>query len=151
MMKMKNWRSVLFLLAGVVLFTSCHSLSYFKYYNIYLNVKDLNGLKDGAVILSKGNQVGKVESIKVLEEGNLAILSIDNDFLIPKNSEIRVVSDIENTSAYLEIIMSHSKSNYQKGDTVLSQGTVLLNKDIQLEEVQINVDSLPEGIRTLLQ
>lgn len=135
----------------ILLSSSCNYLNYFNFYNIYLSVKDLNGLKEGAVILSKGIQVGKVEAIQTEEGENIAVLSINNDFLIPKNSEIRVVSDIENTSAYLEILMSHAKGNYSKGDTIHSQGTILLNKDIQLEEIHLNIDSLPEGIRTLLQ
>lgn len=135
----------------VLLNSSCQFLNQFNFYNIYLSVKDLNGLKEGAVILSKGNQVGNVESVTVSNGENIVVLSINDDFLIPRNSEIRVVSDIENTSAYLEVLMSHSKGNYTKGDTIHSQGTILLNNDIQLEEVKLNIDSLPEGIKTLLQ
>ena len=62
-----------------------------------------------------------------------------------------MVSDLDNTSAYVNILMSHSKKNYSKEDTIISHGTVLMNKDIQLQEVKVNIDSLPEGIRSLMQ
>lgn len=142
----------IFSLIGVLfVLNSCNPLDYFKYYLLYLNVKDLDGLKEGAVILSKGNQVGKVLEVVKEEDGYIAVLSLNNDFLVPVNSEIRVVSDIENTSAYLEVMMSHSKRNYSEKDTINSHGTILLNKDIQLEEVKISFDSLPEGIQSLMQ
>ena len=67
------------------------------------------------------------------------------------NSQVRIVTDLENTSAYVNILMSHSKKNYSKDDTIISHGTVLLNKNIQLHEIKVNIDSLPEGIRSLMQ
>lgn len=149
---MKKHAYFILVVAFYTLVTSCNPLDYFKYYTVYLRVQDLNGLKEGAVVLSKGNQVGKVAAIHNEEDNfHVVAMTMDNDFLIPVNSEVRVVSDIENTSAYLEVLMSHSKNNYAAEDTIHSQGAVLLNKDIQLEEVKIPLDSLPEGIRSLMQ
>lgn len=148
---MKKLFYIFSLIGAILILSSCNPLDYFKYYNLYLNVNDLDGLKEGAVILSKGNQVGKVVEVVKEDEGYIAVLSLNNDFLVPVNSEVRVVSDIENTSAYLEVMMSHSKRNYSEKDTVNSHGTILLNKDIQLEEVKIPFDSLPEGIQSLMQ
>ncbi len=149
---MKRLLNLILIISFYSFTTSCNPMDYFKYYTVFLNVQDLNGLKEGAVVLSKGNQVGKVSTIQQSEkESHIVVLTINNDFLIPVNSEIRVVSDIENTSAYLEVLMSHSKKNYSAEDTIHSQGTILLNKDIQLEEVKIPLDSLPEGIRSLMQ
>jgi|GEM_PF-5988704 len=143
---------LIWLVIGSFLSVSCNPFKRFSYYTLYLSVKDLNGLKAGAVVLSKGIQVGKVEEVKREEgEGYVAVLSLNNDYLVPLGSEVRIVSDLDNTSAYLEVIMSHSKRNYPQDDTIVSQGTVLLNKDIQLEEVTLNTDSLEPGIRTLLQ
>jgi ABC-type transporter Mla subunit MlaD len=115
-------------------------------------VKELNGIKEGALIENQTKNIGSVSGIESESDSSFVIeLSVTNDFQIPRNSQVRIVTDLENTSAYVNILMSHSKKNYSKDDTIISHGTVLLNKNIQLHEIKVNIDSLPEGIRSLMQ
>lgn len=140
------------LLVAVSISTSCKLWDQLKYYTIYLQVKDLNELKVGALIENQSNNIGYVQGIYPESDTSYIVaLSVKNEFQIPKNSQIRIVSDLVNTSAYVNILMSHSKRNYSEEDTIVSHGTVLMNKDIQLQEIQVNIDSLPEGIRSLMQ
>ncbi|MCO5234342.1 MAG: hypothetical protein M9888_11470 [Chitinophagales bacterium] len=149
MVKVFRW---VLLMIFIVQLSSCSFFERFKYYNIYLSIKDLNGLKAGALVYNKDKVVGDVIEIEALQEGVfIAQLRIKDDFLIPRNSEVRVVSDIDITTAHIAINMSHSKKNYNEDDTIISQGSVLLNNNIQLEEIKIPLDSLPEGIKALMQ
>lgn len=132
--------------------SSCKLWDQMKYYTIYLKVNELNGIKEGALVENQSKNIGNVRSVENESDSTyIIVLSVSNDFQIPKNSQVRVVSDLDNTSAYVNILMSHSKKNYSKEDTIISHGTVLMNKDIQLQEVKVNIDSLPEGIRSLMQ
>jgi ABC-type transporter Mla subunit MlaD len=132
--------------------SSCKLWDQMKYYTIYLKVNDLNGIKEGALVENQSKNIGNVSSVENESDSSyIIVLSITNDFQIPRNSQVRVVSDLDNTSAYVNILMSHAKRNYSKDDTIISHGTVLMNKDIQLQEVKVNIDSLPEGIRSLMQ
>jgi ABC-type transporter Mla subunit MlaD len=134
------------------LFSSCKVWDQLKYYTVYLKVKELNGIKEGALIENQTKNIGSVSGIESESDSSFVIeLSVTNDFQIPRNSQVRIVTDLENTSAYVNILMSHSKKNYSKDDTIISHGTVLLNKNIQLHEIKVNIDSLPEGIRSLMQ
>jgi ABC-type transporter Mla subunit MlaD len=134
------------------LYSSCKVWDQLKYYTVYLKVKELNGIKEGALIENQTKNIGSVSGIESESDSSFVIeLSVTNDFQIPRNSQVRIVTDLENTSAYVNILMSHSKKNYSKDDTIISHGTVLLNKNIQLHEIKVNIDSLPEGIRSLMQ
>lgn len=131
--------------------TSCKFWNQIKYYKVYLQVNDLNGIKEGDLIENQSNTIGYVKSFEADSDSSfVVILSVTNDFQIPKNSQIRIVSDLDNTSSYVNILMSHSKRNYSTGDTIISHGTVLMNKNIQLNEIKVDIDSLPEGIRALM-
>lgn len=117
-----------------------------------MQVQDLNGLTAGSAIFSKGQQIGRVQEIGRQDSGKLiAELLVANDFLVPFGSELRIVTDIDNAAAYLDIQVSHSKRYYSKGDTVAAFGTILLNKDVILEEVEVDPESVEEGIRHLLK
>lgn len=150
---MKNrFYLLIVVLATMSLSSSCKLWDQMKYYTIYLKVNELNGIKEGALVENQSKNIGNVRSVENESDSTyIIVLSVSNDFQIPKNSQVRVVSDLDNTSAYVNILMSHSKKNYSKEDTIISHGTVLMNKDIQLQEVKVNIDSLPEGIRSLMQ
>lgn len=150
---MKNrFYLLIVVLATMSLSSSCKLWDQMKYYTIYLKVNELNGIKEGALVENQSKNIGNVRSVENESDSTyIIVLSVSNDFQIPKNSQVRVVSDLDNTSAYVNILMSHSKKNYSKEDTIVSHGTVLMNKDIQLQEVKVNIDSLPEGIRSLMQ
>ncbi|MCO5231389.1 MAG: MlaD family protein [Chitinophagales bacterium] len=147
--KVFAWFLMLFLFIQL---SACSYFEKFNYYNIYLSFNDLNGLKVGSLIYNKDKVVGQVLEIDKGDEGGyIAKLSIKDDFLIPRNSEVRVVSDIDITTAHIAINMSHSKKNYSEDDTIISHGSALLNNNIQLEEVKLSEDSLPDGIKALMQ
>lgn len=134
---------------------ACNPIEHFSTYKIFLSLQEINELKEGASVISHNKEVGNVEEIEFLEQEDndrfIGTLRVKNDFLIPINSEIRIVSDIETSSAYVEIIPSHTRRSYVRGDTISAKGNIVQNKDLQLEEVEIeNLDSLPEGIRILM-
>lgn len=149
---MNKFKFLIIVLVFMNLFSSCKVWDQLKYYTVYLKVKELNGIKEGALIENQTKNIGSVSGIESESDSSFVIeLSVTNDFQIPRNSQVRIVTDLENTSAYVNILMSHSKKNYSKDDTIISHGTVLLNKNIQLHEIKVNIDSLPEGIRSLMQ
>lgn len=149
---MNKFKFLIIVLVFMNLFSSCKVWDQLKYYTVYLKVKELNGIKEGALIENQTKNIGSVNGIESESDSSFVIeLSVTNDFQIPRNSQVRIVTDLENTSAYVNILMSHSKKNYSKDDTIISHGTVLLNKNIQLHEIKVNIDSLPEGIRSLMQ
>ena len=95
------------------LFSSCKVWDQLKYYTVYLKVKELNGIKEGALIENQTKNIGSVSGIESESDSSFVIeLSVTNDFQIPRNSQVRIVTDLENTSAYVNILMSHSKKNY---------------------------------------
>jgi len=131
--------------------SSCMLPDSFKYYSLYLEVQDNSLLKEGDAILAKGSQVGRVNKVTLSEDRKYIVeLLVNNEFMIPFGSEIRIVTDIDNASAFLDIQVSHSKRNYAQQDTVKAFGTVLLNNDVILEEVEVNPDTMEIGIRHLL-
>lgn len=149
---MNKFKFLIIVLVFMNLYSSCKVWDQLKYYTVYLKVKELNGIKEGALIENQTKNIGSVNGIESESDSSFVIeLSVTNDFQIPRNSQVRIVTDLENTSAYVNILMSHSKKNYSKDDTIISHGTVLLNKNIQLHEIKVNIDSLPEGIRSLMQ
>lgn len=149
---MNKFKFLIIVLVFMNLYSSCKVWDQLKYYTVYLKVKELNGIKEGALIENQTKNIGSVSGIESESDSSFVIeLSVTNDFQIPRNSQVRIVTDLENTSAYVNILMSHSKKNYSKDDTIISHGTVLLNKNIQLHEIKVNIDSLPEGIRSLMQ
>jgi ABC-type transporter Mla subunit MlaD len=135
----------------MVFSASCNIGEHFRYYNVYMSVEDLNGLKEDAPVLSKGSQVGKVEKIRQEDSVYFVRLMLLNDFRLPLGSELRIVTDIDNTVAYLEIQVSHSKKYYEEDDTIPANSTILLNKNVILEEVEINYDTIDESIKRLLR
>lgn len=143
----------LFIIWMAFLFTSvsCDIGEGFRYYNVYMSVEDLNGLKEVAPILSKGSQVGKVDKIRQEDSVYVVRLMLLNDFQLPLGSELRIVTDIDNTVAYIEIQVSHSKKYYKEDDTIPANSTILLNKNVILEEVEIDYDTIDESIKRLLR
>jgi ABC-type transporter Mla subunit MlaD len=145
-------KSFLVVIALFCMLTSCVLPDSFRYYSLFLEVQDSNLLKAGDPILAKGSQVGRVHQIiDAKNEKPLVELFILNDFMVPMGSELRIVTDIDNASAFLEIQVSHSKRNYAKEDTVKAFATVLLNNDVILEEIEVDPDTMEAGIRHLLQ
>jgi ABC-type transporter Mla subunit MlaD len=131
--------------------SSCMLPDSFKYYSLYLEVQDNALLKEGDAILAKGAQVGRVNKVRLGEDKKYIVeLLVNNEFMIPYGSELRIVTDIDNASAFLDIQVSHSKRNYSEQDTVKAFGTVLLNNDVILEEVEVHPDTMEIGIRHLL-
>lgn len=131
---------------------SCKWLNQFKFYTLYLHVEHLNGLKDGDMVYSSAKNVGQVKSIENVNDSSFIVqMSVDKTLRIPKNSEVSIVSNMDNSSSHVIVVFSHSSKYYAEDDTIISKGAVLSNKDIQLHEVDIPLDSLPEGIRTLLR
>jgi ABC-type transporter Mla subunit MlaD len=131
---------------------SCMLPDSFKYYSLYLEVQDNSLLEQGDAILAKGAQVGRVNKVTLSEDKKYIVeLLVNNEFMIPYGSELRIVTDIDNASAFLDIQVSHSKRNYSEQDTVKAFGTVLLNNDVILEEVDIHPDTMEFGIRHLLK
>lgn len=128
---------------------SCNISEKFRYYHLYMETDELNGLKESSPVMSKGLQVGKV--YKVSKDNGLYYVDIMllNDFLIPVGSELRIVTDIENTNAYLEIQVSHNRKHYAKEDTVKANAGIMLNKNVILEEVEVDPDSMDPAIRHL--
>lgn len=136
----------------MVILNSCKLADRFKYYSIYVHVNDLSGLKNEDPVMLKNEILGRVVDIDDHEEeGYVVELFISNDYQIPRGSELRIATDLDNSRAYFDIEASHSKKHYSKGDTIKSLGKVLLNKDIRLEEVDINLDSLAPGIRQYIE
>lgn len=144
-------RLFIILMAFLVSSASCNIGERFRYYNVYMSVEDLNGLQEAAPVLSKGTQVGKVDKIKQEDSVYFVRLMLLNDFRLPLGSELRIVTDIDNTVAYLEIQVSHSKKYYKEDDTIPANSTILLNKNVILEEVEINYDTIDESIKRLLR
>ncbi|HZH68516.1 MAG TPA: hypothetical protein VFD65_04895 [Chitinophagales bacterium] len=143
-------------LVSILLLYSCNPLEYFKYYKVHLKIQDLSELKKGAIVVASSHEIGEVvEIVKQIEEQeadsiNVVTIKVQKDFLIPVNSEIRVISDIGSGAAHIEIAPSHSRRNHSFGDTIHSGGMIIFNKDLQLMEVEIPIDSLPEGIQVLM-
>lgn len=149
-------RYLLLLMVSMTLLYSCNPLEYFKHYQIYLNIQDLSELKKGAAVLANDHQVGEVTEILTeasqedSDSTNIVTITLQKDFLIPINSEIRVITDIGSGGAHIEVVRSHSRRNYSFNDTIYSGGMIITNKDLQLKEIEIPIDSLPEGIQVLL-
>ena len=143
------------LLLGILLLgtlNSCKLADRFKYYSIYVQVNELTGLKIEDPVMLNMDILGKVVDIDENEEDGFVVeLFISNDYQIPRGSELRIATDLDNSRAYFDIEASHSKKFYSKGDTIKSLGKVLLNNDIRLEEVELNLDSMAPEIRQYLQ
>ncbi len=149
------FKTFIYIIFLALVSVSCNPIVFFSYYKIYLSAQGVGDLKPGALVYDQSEEVGKVHKIhrEELEESVqfTAELLIKNDYTIPINSEIRVITDIEKEEAHIEITPSHGRKTYNKNDTIYSKGAVMLNKDIQLEEVEVPVDSLPEKIQILMR
>lgn len=140
---------LLSVLLVTVCLTSCNISEKFRYYHIYLKTEELNGLKKLSPVMSKGIQVGKVNKLRKEDQYYYVDILLLNDFMLPLGSDLRIVTDIENTNAYLEIQVSHSKRNYSRNDTVEANAGIMLNNNVILEEVEVNPDSMDPSIRHL--
>ena len=140
------------LLAGCMILlwmTSCNISEKFRYYHIYMETQDLNGLKELSPVMSKGIQVGKVNKLRKDGKYYYVDILLLNDFVLPVGSDLRIVTDIENTNAYLEILVSHSRKYHSRKDTVKANAGIMLNKNVILEEVEVSPDSMDPSIRHL--
>ncbi|MCO5247812.1 MAG: hypothetical protein M9887_02520 [Chitinophagales bacterium] len=149
---MSSSKPLFSLLFICILWVSCNPIEHFSYYTLYLNIDDLHGLVEDGDIISNNKKIGKVGDITTINNDNhIVILRINRDVLIPRNSDIRVITDMESSKAYIEIVFSHSKKNYNENDTLQTEGTILFNKNIHLQEVNDIPKDLPEGIKNLLK
>jgi ABC-type transporter Mla subunit MlaD len=140
------------LLAGLMIIgwmASCNISEKFRYYHIYMETDELSGLREQSPVMSQGIQVGKVNKLRRDGKHFYVDIMLLNDFLLPVGSDLRIVTDIENANAYLEIQVSHSKKYYSKYDTVKADAGIMLNKNVILEEVEVNPDSMDAAIRHL--
>ena len=141
-----------YLFLFTLLISSCNPFEYLSYYSLYLTVEDINGLAKDEDVFSNGKAIGKVNEFIPLEDSIYLIeLKMKKDVLIPKNSDVRIVTDMDLSSAHIEITFSHSRRNYSENDTLHTQGSVMFNKNIHLQELDEIPEDLPEGIKYLLK
>ena len=148
-------RGMFGLCLSIFFFCSCNLMDTFSFYRLFLSVDDTNQIKVGDLILSRGDQVGKVGRVgqdKLLNSQNHIVeLLLNKGYELPKDSDVRIIRDAKHGRSHIEILKSNEKEFFQKGDTISELGSVVRNQKIQLEEVHIPLDSLPEGIRNLLK
>lgn len=113
-----------------------------------LNIEliDAKGLKEGAKVYCKNAEIGEVEEIFFVKQKLIAKLRIDEEFNVPKESKIYLISeDIFGTKA-ITIELSNNKDIYSEADTIVC----IPNTETIIDSTIKNIDKVVNEIRDSL-
>ena len=125
----------------VVLFISCKEKNKV---NIFLD--NAHGLKEGDKVICKGKEVGEVFSLKFVNRKLNAELHLQKDFLIPKKSEISLVSmDLMGTKA-ISVELSNEHEYYSDLDTLFCKDRSATKIDTTLMIINSAIKSVTDSL-----
>ena len=127
-------------ISSIMLFTSCKSLFEKNDYEILLVLEDAKGFKNGANVMYKGLEVGKLKNVDRKGVEVIGTLVFPNDFKIPINSVFIANQKTLFGKKTIEIEFSTETENYKSGDKVfVSKSTNPLEN--MLKNIDIDIDS----------
>ena len=114
------------------------------FYAIYENV---NGLNPSNTVSINGLDVGRVKDIYFEENYSgriVAVLTVNKDFPIPKNSIARIFSADLMGSKEVAIVLGNSREMVVSGDTLMSDSEASLKEEVnrQVQPLKIKAEAL---------
>lgn len=134
-------------LAGLLaLFLVFFTLNNFQWqkngYTIKAVFSQVGGLKIGSSVRAAGVDVGKVESMKLTNQGVVVAMHLEDDVQIPENSGFAIRTVGLMGDKYVEITPNHQIASYLKpgqtvkGDNLMEMDQVMNQAGATLEEVK---------------
>ncbi len=119
---------------------------------INMKISDVNGLKEKALVLTKGKEVGKVIEISFFNGKYLnVLLELDEDFYIPIGSQATLIStDIMGTRA-ISIELSDNDNYYNSLDTLLCVDKSATKVDTTLMRINTAIEKITDSIPKLIK
>jgi len=138
-------------------------LNYLKGLNVLNSNRDfyaaynhVGGLKAGSPVLLNGYEVGMVSNVSLLTNDNQKILvtvSIEEDFLIPENTVLKIVNqDLMGTKS-IDLVLGNSIVSAISGDTLVSglQGSLQDEVNAQILPLKIKTEELISSIDSVMR
>ncbi len=124
-----------------------------RFYALYNKV---DGLNVANPILVNGLNVGKVESLDLVEGNSgriLAVVSINKDVKIPKDSKLKIISTDFLGAKAIQLVFGNSKDLAESDDTLLAENEIGLMESFtkQIEPIKEKTFKLLAGIDSALQ
>ena len=149
MKKQKKMKNKIYILYCLILFCFIASCSEKNKINVIID--NANGLKQGANVICKGKEVGKVFDITFIGRKLNIELELEKDFFIPKGSKVYLVStDILGTRA-LAIELSNENEYYAIYDTLICYDKSGTRLDTTLMIINSAIEEIKDSIPKLLQ
>lgn len=122
---------------------------------IYVRFDKIDGLKIANPVLVNGLNIGKVESLTLLNDANhsiLATLSFRKDVQIPKNSIFKISSSDLLGTKIIRVEYSVEKGFIQSGDTLNGISEISLMEDFsrQIDPVKRKAEHVISGMDSIL-
>lgn len=122
---------------------------------VYVRFDKIDGLKVANPVMINGLNIGKVESLTLLNDANhsiLATLSFRRDVLIPKNSIFKIASSDLLGTKIIRVEYSQEKTYLTAGDTLVGLSEISLMEDFsrQIDPVKRKAEHVINGMDSLL-
>lgn len=135
-----NLIKIILFLVVLAFLTSCNSIFPKKEYELKLVLEDAKGFKNGADVMYKGLEVGKLKNVNRKGMEIIGTLAFPNDFKIPINSIFIASQKSIFGKRTIDIEFSTEKENYNDGEKVFVSKSTNPLENI-FKDMDINIDS----------